>query len=94
MKRLILPLLIAGSVFADDPPSHAPMKVKGILHAGLTRDEVSIVQKYNGLFMNVSKATPTKIRYLYLSTLPAHIFFAHCQLFNRCITIWVIYPAT
>ena len=50
--------MIAGSVFADDPPSHAPMKVKGILHAGLTRDEVSIVQKYNGLFMNVSKATP------------------------------------
>jgi len=65
MKRLILPLLIAGSVFADDPPSHAPMKVKGILHAGLTRDEVSIVQKYNGLFMNVSKATPD-LNYLLL----------------------------
>ena len=65
MKRLILPLLIAGSVFADDTPSHAPMKVKGILHAGLTRDEVSIVQKYNGLFMNVSKATPD-LNYLLL----------------------------
>ena len=65
MKRLILPLLIAGSVFADEIPAHAPMKVKGVLHAGLTRDEVSIVQKYNGLFMNVSKATPD-LNYLLL----------------------------
>jgi hypothetical protein len=58
--------LIAGSVFADEPPAHAPMKVKGILHAGLTRDEVSMVRKYNGFFMNVSKATPD-LNYLLLT---------------------------
>ena len=66
MKKLILPLLIAGSVFADDPPTHGPMKVKGILHAGLTSDEVSMTRKYNGFFMNVSKATPD-LNYLLLS---------------------------
>ena len=58
--------MIAGSVFADDPPTHGPMKVKGILHAGLTNDEVSMTRKYNGFFMNVSKASPD-LNYLLLS---------------------------
>ena len=48
---------LAGYATADEYPAHAPMKVKPILHAGLTRGE-SMFKKYDGLFMNISKSNP------------------------------------
>ena len=58
MKALVATLLIVGSVIAEEYPAHAPMKVKPILHAGLTKSEQSMFRKYDGFFMSVSQSTP------------------------------------